>query len=175
MTFEEMMDHGRGLILQGLHCFDQVSSLGCNKCAQTPARISETERLSVALDESQAECQQLRANNERYCYELRVSGDSNELLRARLEECEQELKNLQSINRELEARAQDGAASSHSTSLSNELEEFQTLYTQKVADLDAECSKNQVLISQQSKKLETQEAQVSDLTTQVYYFLICYL
>ena len=146
--------------------------MGCKKCIQSSSLQHDKEELTQALEESHASYQTLKAEHGRLLRELHASDDVNRRHMAHQIELDQEIKSLQSSNDSLEAQAQEARskeaeANSRAQALANELSEYQMLYQQKVADLDAECSRNQVLIAQQVKTLEAQEIALKELSAQV--------
>ena len=76
---------------------------------------------------------------------------------------------MASTNRTLEASQREAVASesqaqSDLLSLARKLTNFKELYSKKVADLDALCSEQQVLISQQDSKLGSQGKLLQETT-----------
>ncbi|KAL4571396.1 hypothetical protein LXL04_018155 [Taraxacum kok-saghyz] len=172
LSFEELMNLGRTHVLHGLHFFDQVNSLGCNQCAAFSAKRLELDRMSSLLEGERLNYQLLKAENDRLLQEVEAVNANNRLLSAHLEENKQQLQSLGLVNQDLEARAlsaseKEKSATAEATSLSQQLEDFRALYTQKVADLDSLCSARQVTIMQQTKKIEAYESSIKDLSLQV--------
>ena len=146
--------------------------MGCKKCLQVSSLQHDKEELTQALERSHASYQTLKTEHGRLLRELQASDDVNRRHMIHQLELDQEIKLLQSSNVSLEAqakeaRSKEAEADARAQALANELSEYQMLYQQKVADLDAEVSRNQVLIAQQVKTLETQEITLKELSAQV--------
>ena len=137
------------------------------------------ERLTDSLRASQEREQALILEGQRLAREVQQAQHDRAQLQARFEEADQHSAELSKNNHDLleqvrlSKEAQE-ASSSRAASLSEELEEFRTLYVGKVKDLDTLCSEKQVIISQQSRTLDSQKtlldnqrATIEDLTARL--------
>ena len=169
-TNVELLSLGRNCLLEGLRYFDQVSALGCSRCAGTECTEQELEKATAELVDIRAKYQTLEAENQSLLKENERLVSENAPLMARLEESRQQVEGLVSANQVLESAHRDVAASesqaqSDLLSLARELTAFKELYTKKVSDLDALCAAQQVQITQQLSKVGSQGDLLQEATS----------